>query len=230
MTVVCCWLDTSYSRRRVTAIADSRAAIKNDSGNWTPLNDVTTKLFKTRVNCYRLSGLDPTTGVWSDPYYATDIGIGFAGHCFEAMSTIALYQRCVDQLVADSDRDPRPDPIKLAHILVAIASRWFRDHRSVNGHEVAFLLFGFSPLDGEPWAAQVEHSRGNDAKLIRCSYPLDAKSVFSIGDVGSEERFQASVAKIRQRIQKHAKGCQRRSKSDPPSGLIAEVKVTHLGP
>ena len=28
----------------------------------------------------------------------------------------------------------------------------------------------------------------------------------------------------------NARGCQRRSNSDPPSGLNAEVKLTHLGP
>jgi hypothetical protein len=50
MTIVCCWYDNSYNRPRLTAIADSRAATKDEkTGNWTSLNTVTTKLFKVRV-------------------------------------------------------------------------------------------------------------------------------------------------------------------------------------
>lgn len=203
MTVVCCWLDDSYSRRRITAIADSRAATKKNE-EWVPLNEVTTKLYRLRVTCYRMSGLDTMNGTWVEPYYTTEIGIGFAGYCFEAMSIIALYQRCVEQLVAVGDDLPKPESDKLIQMLTEIATRWFNGHQSANEREVQFLLFGFSPVDGEPWAGKVVRLKAKAPSVTEYSQPLDEQSVYSVGDVGQQKRLTKALAKIRKRIQKHA--------------------------
>jgi hypothetical protein len=45
MTIICCWLDESYGRSRLTAIADARAAYKDEKDEWKPLTETTTKLF-----------------------------------------------------------------------------------------------------------------------------------------------------------------------------------------
>src|ERR1700688_4456182 len=108
MTIVCCWLDNSYSRKRITAIADARASSSSSKTESTTLNDNTTKLFPTVVNCYALDNLDFQTSTWKDPYFSTEIGLGFAGSCYEALSIIALYQRCVSQLVVDGATPNRP--------------------------------------------------------------------------------------------------------------------------
>jgi hypothetical protein len=204
MTVVCCWLDDSYGRRRVTAIADSRAATKDENDKWIPANEVTTKLYRLRVTCYPMSGLDTMNGTWVNPYYSTEIGIGFSGHCFEAMSIIALYQRCVEQLVAVGDVLTKPEPAKLIQVLIEITKRWFSGHRIPDDRDVEFLLFGFSPVDGEPWAGKVVRLNGKAPSFVEFSSPLDSQSVYSVGDVGQQKVLTDALAKIRKRIQKHA--------------------------
>lgn len=206
MTIVCCWLDDSASRRRVTAIADARASIRDQKGNWLPLNENTTKLYKACVTCHRMSDLNMTTGKWSAPYYITEMGIGFAGGCFEAMSIITLYQRCVEQLVVDGDHTPKPDAYLLTQMFAEIATRWFQGHKSAGEQEAAFLLFGFSAVDGAPWAAKVVRHFGQKAELCEFSNPLDSQSVYSIGDVGEIPEFKTKVAALRKRVQKHAEG------------------------
>jgi len=204
MTVVCCWLDESYGRKRVTAIADSRAAVQDAYGRWTPLSDMTTKLHKGRIRCYELSALNTIDGIWVSPYYETEIGIAYSGYCFEAISIIALYQRCLEQLVADGDAKPLPNPAELTSMLVEITKRWYQSPGNGKRSPVDFLLFGFDPADATPWAAKAAYDVAAGARMTEFSRPLEAGSVYSIGDVGEEKRFRAAVDAIRRRIAKHA--------------------------
>lgn len=102
MTLVCCWLDQSYSRERITAIADARASFKDASGRWHVLVETTTKLLPVTVRCHRLSDFDPATSQLAKPYRTTEVVIGYAGYCFEALSIIEMMRRCCGQLLTTS--------------------------------------------------------------------------------------------------------------------------------
>ncbi|MFK2876393.1 hypothetical protein [Rhodanobacter hydrolyticus] len=215
MTLVCCWLDKSYGQNKITALADARAADLGADGKWTPRTELTTKLYKVPMACYSISSLNPAVGGWDSPYYTTEIGIGFAGYCFEAMSIIALFKRFVGTLVAYPDSDsnvepeiddqaPTPEPKKLVDILMAVIDGWFSSSRS--DQHVEFLLFGFSPQNGHPWCAQVERIKGGTARLVLVENTLQEYSVFSIGDAGHGDKFKQEVEDILGRIRKQSDG------------------------
>ena len=59
MTIACAWWDESDGLKRITAIADARAAVEKTKGVWEPLSDRTVKLFAIDVRCHELeNGLD----------------------------------------------------------------------------------------------------------------------------------------------------------------------------
>src|SRR5208282_5914209 len=108
MTIVCSWLDDSYGRSRITAVADARVCTES-AGRWVPLNDTTSKLFRIPVAC--CAEFDCSSGTWVNPYYTTELGLGFAGYCLEAMSIVALYRQVVERLaVVDPEGTARPKP------------------------------------------------------------------------------------------------------------------------
>jgi hypothetical protein len=201
MTIVCCWLDDSYTKSRITAIADARVSIES-AGKWVPLNDTTSKLFRIPVACF--TEFDCSLGTWVNPYYTTELGLGFAGYCLEAMSIAALYRQVVERLVVDDPEGvarPRPEPRLLVELLLEITRRYFAKHSS--GSPVEFLLFGYSS-EGEPWVAQIEKKRGLEPALKYVSYELVVEDqIWSIGDVGTAADFIRDVAGLRRRIRKH---------------------------
>ena len=71
-----------------------------------------------------LEGFDADTVTLQNPYYETEIGIGFAGYCLEALTIIALFSRVMEQLVDVAEEGTRPDqmrcPIRLD------VDRWHR--------------------------------------------------------------------------------------------------------
>jgi len=203
MTIVCCWLDNSYSRSRITAIADARASVRLSPTVTQAVNDNTTKLFKTIVNCYELSGLNMATGSWDNPYFSTEIGLGYAGSCYEAMSIIALFQRCASQLVSDAVPASKPRPDGIATMLVEIAARWFSTHVCADDVTVTFLLFGFSPLDGKPWAAEIRCTKAKGVRLENVSWDLTESETYICGDMALAGK--QDIEKFRHRIQKHGR-------------------------
>lgn len=227
MTVVCCWLDSSYNRRRITAISDARASSSPTKTQIDRLNDNTTKLFRTVVNCYDLDNLDLETGAWKNPYFSTEIGLGFAGSCYEAMSIIALYQRCVSQLVADSKPASRATPKGLVNILLAIAQKWFCTHAWAEEVAVTFLLFGFSPLDGLPWAAEIRHAKGTGTTLTNVSWNLPEQETYIFGDVSAAVKKE--MDDIRLSIQKHAKNLPKGTDSDSRFASSLELAKHQIG-
>ena len=201
MTIVCCWLDQSLSRSRISAVADGRAATK-DGDQWKPITDTTTKLFRVPVGCYELQNLNFQTGAWSNPYYTKEIGLGFAGHCFEALSIVNFFMRAASQLVAVESGSQRPHPENLCAMLVEIADNWFASYSDPKGVHVEFLLFGYSPIDGEPWAGKIVRPKGKLAALTEWEAIMRPESVFGIGDIGQARSFTDNVADIRKRVLK----------------------------
>lgn len=201
MTVVCCWLDESYGRKRITAIADSRAAIKV-GGQWKPLQETTQKIFRVRVACHLMGSFDTSVGSWNNPYIMTNIGIAFAGFCFEALTIINLFTRCVEQLVVDGTTESMPEPQRIVNLLREITQRYFHGHSAHDQQDVAFLVFGFSLPDQEPWAGKVTHSYAEGARLEEWESPLRVDSLFAAGDVG--QTLVSRLNEVRQRVAKHS--------------------------
>jgi hypothetical protein len=147
------------------------------------------------------------SGLWRRPYYSTQVGVAFAGYCFEAMSIIALYQRCLEQLIFDVQRRPsgvddnylpRPDPLQLAHILVQIANRWLRAFQNDVRKDVEFLIFGFSPQDGTPFAGTIGRRESRPhLELTAWSQPLERDALYWVGDVHRQPKFEGAANEIR---------------------------------
>ncbi len=72
-------------------------------------------------------------------YYQTEIGIGFAGYCFEALTIIALISRCLEQLSTNSEASPRPYSGGIVNLAKEIIVRYFRDHNVPDKQTVEFL-------------------------------------------------------------------------------------------
>lgn len=211
MTVVCCWLDESNGRKRITAIADSRAS-KKVSGQWKPLQQTTQKIFRVRAASYRLDNFDTSLGAWRDPYAVSEIGVAFAGYCFEALTIINLFTRCVEQLVVDAPTESMPEPPLIANLLREITGRYFKGHTDPDQQDVEFLVFGFSLLDQQPWMGKVTHSHANGALLKEWECPLRVDSLFAAGDVG--QSLVSQLNKVRNRVAKHAAGLKQKRFTD----------------
>ena len=204
MTIICCWLDDSYGKQRLTAIADARIAYKSNTGEWIPIVETTTKLFNINVRCHTIGSLDGHTGSFRDPYFETEVCIGFAGYCVEAQSIIALFSNCVENLAADDafvSNNPRPTPTALANLLKEIIDRYFSRHTISAQQVVQFVLFGY---DGNnPWIARIIKSAGNKAEIEIFSQVEAGKTFVVIGDHGVRRDIETSIGDIWSRIAKH---------------------------
>lgn len=188
MTIAYCWLDQSLARNRITAVADSRISHKVN-GAWAPLQEETIKLFRIPILCHSMSSLDYGTGTWRDPYFSTEVGLGFAGDCFEALSILNAYERAVAQLVVDGDGQPLPEPQRLYCMLREVMRSWLRTYKR-EGAEVQFLLFGYAPQDGLPWAGRIKWPEVSGLDGDQFELPMRDSSVFIIGD----ERVPSGLA------------------------------------
>jgi len=225
MTIACCWLDDSYGRSRITAVADARVAVESAPGKWTPLNDTTTKLFRIPVSCF--AHFDCSVGTWVRPYYSMDVGFAFAGYCLEAMSIAALFRQVVERLVlidpAEGAR-PRPEPRRLVDLLLEITQKYFAAHQA--DLPVEFLLFGYSPTDSKPWVAQVVKKKGAEAMLQYVSYDLALEdNIWSIGDVGAGTAFKARVSGVRKQVRKRG---EHRAEAPTAQGEEADLEQAKL--
>jgi hypothetical protein len=203
MTLVCCWLDYSFGRARITAIADTRACLRLATGAYQPLSETTTKLFRLRVHCHDLASLDPDTGTWARPYYTTQIGLGFAGYCFEALSIIALVRQTLEELVTEGGR-PRPTAQGLVELIAEVTKRFFENHTNPDEQEVDFLVFGYASGDRKPWLRQVSHRGGKGVTISELSLGPDDLHV--IGSVSSNTNYVQAIAKLRRQINRHRSG------------------------
>ena len=203
MTIVCCWFDESSGRKRITAIADARAATQAPGGSWVPLSDTTVKLFRASVKCHSMDSFQKEAGSWANPYFQTEIGIGFAGYCFEALTVIALLSRTLEQLVQDGRGEPDPEPLGILNLAREIMERYFASHTNLAHQVVEILIFGFSPSTLEPWCGKVEKKPGKPSIMRDFTQPMKSNDFLAIGDIAKETSFRASVEKLRRRISRH---------------------------
>jgi len=165
MTIACAWWDESDGLKRITAIADARAAVEKTKGLWEPLSDRTVKLFAIDVRCHELeNSLDTDRGgAWVNPYYVTQIGIAFAGYCFEALTIIAIVSRYLASLSTEGGPS-KPEPKDIARFISEIVARYLKSHKEPKQQSVQFLVFGFAPDTNQPWLAEVRYRQGEKVK------------------------------------------------------------------
>jgi hypothetical protein len=157
------------------------------------------KLFRIRVQCHHLEELNAAgTADWRNPYYTTEVGLGFAGYCFEAMTIITLFSRAMEQLVSDAG-EPRPNPTAISNILAKIVRDYFSGHANKAAWDVHFLLFGYH--GPEAWVARLDFTaKGLTGPTVE---PLVRHKVHAIPDA-RDGAFVASTHSILDRIAKHA--------------------------
>lgn len=194
MTVVACWLDEAFGVRSVAALADARASEKT-SGTWHTHSDSTIKLFAIEVRCFHVDSLSPGLGVHVDPYHETTIGIGFAGHCFEALTVIAHIQRAMGALSSVGGGEPLPTAEGLVNLAKVIAERYLRDHRFGTKRGLELLLFGW---DGPnlPWVGKLVWSR-RDRIISSKLYDPTSSLVVTIGDEGRSTQITVAARLFR---------------------------------
>ncbi|GLQ98289.1 hypothetical protein GCM10007863_27090 [Dyella mobilis] len=73
------------------------------------------------------------------------------------------------------------------------------------GSQVDFLVFGYSSVDGQPWAAKVRCGSDKNAELVEFKNPLESQNLQCVGDVGERLTFRKAIKDIRTRIQRHSK-------------------------
>lgn len=197
MTAIVCFLDRSDGRSRITALSDSRAS-RVLNGQWHTITDDLTKIFRVRLACHALQSFDTSTGAFRDAYYATDLGLCFAGYCLEAMTVVSQFIKCVERLVDASDNgaQPIPNPDRLLVLLRDLCSEFFRTHAFPKEQDLELILYGYTD-DGVAWAGKVSHYAATGAKyeLVK----LDEGSVVVAGDCPSLEkvcmRFARRISK-----------------------------------
>lgn len=181
MTIAYCWLDKSLSRERITAVSDSRISREAAGGARVPMQEETIKLFRVPVKCYGQEGFDLNTGAWKTPYFETELGLAFAGDCMEALCIANAFMRGVSQLMATGTTRPRPEPIKLYQMLEAAGNHWLSTYKKPTDANVHFLLFGYSPVDGKPWAGRLIWPERPAPGGNQFENPLVDASIFVIG-------------------------------------------------
>jgi len=157
---------------------------------------------KLAVKCHRLEDHCATIASWADPYYSTEIGVAYAGYCFEAFSIIALLSRRLDQLVSIDGKETKPTGEGIVNLARAISDQYFSGHRQQQTQHVEILLFGFTDA-GEPWLGELVHTCNDGPTKHRFVQPRIAGQLFMIGDGKSHSRT-AALDGLRKRIAKHA--------------------------
>ncbi|MUT27049.1 MULTISPECIES: hypothetical protein [Mesorhizobium] len=213
MTLVCVRMEESFGVSRITALADTRASIRRDDGSFKTVSDTTTKLFAVPVRCYRIESLSPVVGAWLDPYFETQIGLGFSGSCFEALTVIAHISQSLSALVAPKGDEPLPTRNGLVNLIAKHCETYFGGH-SGDGKPILFLLaFGFE--DGKPWVAKFTASREDGIKSD--AVWADKNTLVTIGQ---DRLFQKYAGDWRDRIQKHQGQVSARKASSTADGAF----------
>ena len=174
MTIVACWLDESYGVRSLSALADARASAKVN-GVWNVHSDATIKLFAIEVRCFRVDSIIPGLGSHIDPYFETTIGLGFAGHCFEALTVIAHIQRAMNILCLTTPGDVQPEPAGLLNLAATIAERYLKGHQFGAARDLEMVLFGWAGPDN-PWIGKFVWDKQRNAMSSELTTPTGEDS------------------------------------------------------
>lgn len=179
MTIVACWLDESYGVTSLAALADARASEKVGS-SWIPLSDNTIKLFAVEVRCFKGDSLALGFSAWVNPYYETTIGLGFAGHCFEALTIIAHIQRAMAALVVLDGAPCEPTGKGLVNLAMDIAKRYLSNHKHGSSRDFELLIYGWDGPD-DPWIGKIVWDKRNNNIEAGYTKP-NRSSLITIGD------------------------------------------------
>lgn len=213
MTAVCCWLDNSLGRSRVTAIADSRITSKKSNKERQTVEEYAQKLHRIRVNCFNLTNFDVNLASFQKPYFTTDIGIGFSGSCLEALAVISLISKALEQLVNTHGETPKPTPEGIANLAECIVQKYFRQHKRPTTQNIELLLFGYSAINGAPWIYKITHKAGGNVE--RTHLLFEEKDFHVIGSIKTETKYEKEVCKLREKIIKHKNGLKIQEVDDP---------------
>lgn len=211
MTIICCWLDRSQSIERVVGLADGRASTPRDQTMFDHYVDATPKLFRVPIRCFEFE-IEPGTGLLGSPYYESEIGIGFAGQCFEAMSVIALAQQCLATLVDKVGTGSRPLHAGIVDLVRELSDRFFKTHRHPDRQNIDLIVYGYCPTSGEPMASHITH-RSNAATETR-SLSLTDSGFHVIGSAGGKSDFSETIVKLTKHIERHKISIKKKSFDD----------------
>lgn len=196
MTLVCARVEKSFGAPRITALADTRATIRRPDKSLKTVSDTTVKLFALPVRCFALDGLTPVVGAWTAPYFETTIGLGFSGHCFEALTVIAHVAQSVSALVAPNGDEPAPTAEGLVNLIARICDGYYQNHSGDGDPILLLLVFGFE--DTKPWIAKITWAK-NAGLAKEFTWATDD----TLMTVGQDALFQQRAGELRSRIQKH---------------------------
>lgn len=205
MTLVSARLDSSFGCLRITALADSRASISRADGTFKTINDTTTKLFAIPVRCFRIDSLTPTVGTWTDPYFETQVGVGFSGSCFECLSLVTHISRAFGALIAPQGDEPKPEGAGLFKLAATLITEYFGKHSGDSNPVALFLLFGFD--SEKPWIGKLTWRSG---ALVDEFVWADETTLMTIGQ---DTLFEQYAGELRKRIKKHRDDVKVKSKS-----------------
>lgn len=196
MTLVCVRLEESFGVPRITALADTRASFRRTDGSFKTVSDTTTKLFALPVRCYPLDAITPVVGAWTDPYFETTLGLGFAGSCLEALTVIAHISRSLSALVAPNGDQPVPTRDGLFNLIAELCEAYFRSHSGDGDPLVLLLVFGFERE--RPWIGKItwDKSKGRNSSLAWATND-------TLVTIGQDTLFQQRARDWRTRIQTH---------------------------
>lgn len=196
MTLVCVRLEKSFGLPRLTALADTRASIRQTNGTFKTVSDTTEKLFAIAVRCHSIDGLAPVVGAWTNPYFETTIGLGFSGSCFEALTLVAHFSKSLASLVAPNGDAPRPTGEGLLNLLTKLCESYFAEHSGDTDPVVRFLVFGFDIE--QPWIGRVAYSKRSGTTS---SFILADEN--TLETIGQDAGFTQRAHEWRNRISKH---------------------------
>lgn len=199
MTVVACWLDESYGVRSLSALADARASSKVN-GVWKVHSDATIKLFAIEVRCFKVDSIIHGLGNHIDPYFETTIGVGFAGHCFEALTVIAHIQRAMNLLCSADIGYPRPEPDGLLNLAKTIAERYLIDHQFGAARDLEVVLFGWAGPN-DPWIGKLVWDKQSKVMSSELTTPT-AVDIVTVGDGYHASATLPLATKLRRKISK----------------------------
>lgn len=212
MTIACVWLNNSFGKSRITAIADSRASITANKATTIETDD-TVKLVPIGLHCHKLDALDLHFERFIGPYFQTELGIAYSGDCFSAFNIIALFSRAMGQLATEID-DALPGADGIAEALRSVVDAFFAKAQGyTKGRDVDFLLFGYEPTSEQPWVAELSR-RAADATKINVVNPIGSADFFCIGDGTNAHDFLDNTKDVRRRIKVHAEGLRLKPEED----------------
>ncbi|WP_143412420.1 hypothetical protein [Gluconobacter sp. DsW_056] len=197
MTIIACWLDESYGVKSLSALADARASSKVN-GIWKVHSDATIKLFAIEVRCFKVDSMIYGLGAHVNPYYETNIGIGFAGHCFEALTVISHIQRAMNLLCSPDPGNPLPEPDGLLNLAKTIAERYLIDHQFGAHRDLEMVLFGWAGPN-DPWIGKLVWNKNNKEVSSELTTPT-AADIVTVGDGYRASSALPFATKIRRKI------------------------------